>query len=77
VLENEGWERDESVTEGPSLSLVAPDGTRVGLPLVPETLVRTRTPEGSGERLEFVATLDDRLGEVEITTADTVPPWPP
>jgi hypothetical protein len=55
---------------GPSLTLVAPDGTRVALPLVPETLMRTRTP--SGERLEFVAALDDRLGEGEAMTGETI-----
>jgi len=56
----------------PSLTLVGPDGPRVGLPLVPEALVRTRTANGSGERLEFVAALDDRLGDDETTTAETI-----
>lgn len=60
------------MTKGRSLTLVASDGSRVGLPLLPETLVRTRTAEASGERLEFVAALDDRIGEGQTTTADTI-----
>jgi hypothetical protein len=58
--------------EGRSLNLVATDGSRVGLPLFPDTLVRTRTADGPGERLEFVAALDDRLGEGGPMTADTI-----
>ena len=55
-----------------SLALVAADGSRVDLPLLPETLVRTRLAERSGERIEFAAVLDDRLGEGEAMTADTI-----
>ena len=55
-----------------SLALVTADGSRVDLPLLPETLVRTRTAERSGERIEFAAVLDDRLGEGEAMTADTI-----
>jgi hypothetical protein len=56
----------------PSLTLVAADGARVVFPLLPETLARTRTAEGAGERLEFVTGVDDRLGDDTATTADTI-----
>jgi hypothetical protein len=56
----------------PSLTLVAADGARVVFPLLPETLVRTRTAEGAGERLDFVTNLDDRLGDDTATTAATI-----
>jgi hypothetical protein len=56
----------------PSLTLVAADGARVVFPLLPETLVRTRTAAGAGERLEFVIHLDDRLGDDTATTAGTL-----
>jgi hypothetical protein len=56
----------------PSLTLVAADGARVVFPLLPETLVRTRTAEGAGERLDFVTNLDDRLGDDTATTAETI-----
>jgi hypothetical protein len=55
----------------PSLTLIA-DGARVDFPLLPETLVRTQTADASGERLEFVTNLDDRLGDDTATTADTL-----
>ena len=56
----------------PPLTLVTADGARVVFPLLPETLVRGRTAEGAGERLEFVTNLDDRLGDDTATTADTI-----
>jgi hypothetical protein len=56
----------------PSLVLAARDGRRVVLPLLPETLTRSRTREASGERLEFVTHLDDRLGDGRTSTADTL-----
>ena len=56
----------------PSLTLVGSEGSRVDFPLLPETLVRTRTAEGAGERLDFVTNLDDRLGDDTATTADTI-----
>lgn len=56
----------------PSLTLVAADGARVVFPLLPETLVRARTAEGAGERLEFVTNLDERLGDDTATTAGTL-----
>jgi hypothetical protein len=56
----------------PPLALMAADGRRVDLPLLPETLVRSRTADSTGERLEFVAHLDDRLGNGLATTASTV-----
>ena len=55
-----------------SLAFVASDGSRVDLPLLPETLVRTRTADPPGERLEFVAALDDRLEDDAVLTADTI-----
>jgi hypothetical protein len=56
----------------PSLTLVASDGASVTFPLLPETLVRSRTADMVGERLELVAHLDDRLGNGPATTADTI-----
>lgn len=56
----------------PSVALVASDGRRVVFPLAPETLVRRWTPEGLEERLEFVAHLDDRLGEGPPATGHTI-----
>ena len=56
----------------PSLTLVGSEGTRVVFPLLPETLVRSRTADASGERLEFVINLDDRLGDGSATTADAI-----
>jgi hypothetical protein len=41
-------------------------------PLAPETMVRRRTADRLEERLEFVAALDDRLGERASSTADTI-----
>jgi hypothetical protein len=55
-----------------TLILAAADGRRVELPLLPETLTRSRTREASGERLEFVTHLDDRLGDGRTSTADTL-----
>jgi hypothetical protein len=52
-----------------SLTLVASTGHRVDLPLLPETLVRRRTADSSGERLELVTHLDDRLGNETAATA--------
>jgi hypothetical protein len=52
-----------------SLTLVASTGHRVDLPLLPETLVRRRTADGSGERLELVTHLDDRLSNETAATA--------
>ena len=56
----------------PSLTLVGSEGSRVVFPLLPETLVRSRTAEGASERLEFVTNLDDRLGDGPATTAETI-----
>jgi hypothetical protein len=56
----------------PSLTLVGSEGSRVDFPLLPETLVRSRTAEGAGERLAFVTYLDDRLGDDTGTTDDTI-----
>lgn len=56
----------------PSAALVGVNGQRVVLPLLPETLVRSRTADTSGERLEFVAHLDDRLGQGAAPTAGTI-----
>ena len=55
-----------------SLALVASDGSRVDLPLLPETLVRTRTADPPRERLELVAALDDRIEGGAVLTADTI-----
>jgi hypothetical protein len=55
-----------------SLILAASDGRRVELPLLPEALTRSRTGDVSGERLEFVTHLDDRLGEGRTSTASTL-----
>lgn len=52
-----------------SLTLVASTGRRVDLPLLPETLVRRRTADSSGERLELLTHLDDRLGNETAATA--------
>lgn len=56
----------------PSVALVAGDRRRVVFPLAPEALVRRRTPDKLEERLEFVAHLDDRLGEGPPSTAHTI-----
>ena len=56
----------------PPLALIAANGRRVVFPLLPETLVRSRTADRFGERLEFVAHLDDRLGNGPATTASTI-----
>jgi hypothetical protein len=56
----------------PSLILVAPDGRRVVFPPLPETLVRGRTADAHGERLELVTHLDDRLGDERGTTAEMI-----
>lgn len=54
----------------PSVTLVASDGSRVGFPLPPEALARSRT--ALGERLELVTHLDDRLADDTATTANTI-----
>jgi hypothetical protein len=56
----------------PPLVLIAADGRPVVFPLLPETLVRSRMADTLGERLEFVAHLDDRLGNGPATTASTI-----
>jgi hypothetical protein len=56
----------------PPLVLIAANGRRVVFPLLPETLVRSRMADTAGERLEFVAHLDDRLGNGPATTASTI-----
>lgn len=56
----------------PPLALIAANGRPVVFPLLPETLTRSRTADASGERLEFVAHLDDRLGNGPATTASTI-----
>jgi hypothetical protein len=48
------------------------DRPNLALPLLPETLVRHRTTDGSGERLEFEAYLDDRLAGGGGTTSSTI-----
>jgi hypothetical protein len=60
------------MTDRPSLTLVSADGARVVFPLLPEALVRTRTADAAGERLEFITSLDDRIGDGPATTADTI-----
>jgi hypothetical protein len=60
------------VEDKASLILVASDGRRVVFPLLPETLVHRRTPDTSGERLEFTTHLDDRLEDELGTTAVTI-----
>ena len=52
--------------------MVGSEGSRVVFPLLPETLVRTRTADAAAERLEFVTSIDDRLGDDTATTADTI-----
>jgi hypothetical protein len=52
--------------------LIAANGRRVVFPMLPETLVRRRTADTFGERLEFVAHLDDRLGNGTAMTAGTI-----
>jgi hypothetical protein len=56
----------------PPLALIAANGRRVVFPLLPETLMRSRMADTFGERLEFVAHLDDRLGNGPATTASTI-----
>jgi hypothetical protein len=56
----------------PSLTLVGSEGSGVVFPLLPETLVRSRTAERSGERLEFVTHLDDRIGDETDSTAEII-----
>jgi hypothetical protein len=56
----------------PTLALIAANGRPIDFPLSPETLVRSRTAHTFGERLEFVAHLDDRLGNGPATTASTI-----
>jgi hypothetical protein len=56
----------------PPLVLIGADGRPVVFPLLPETLVRSRMGETHRERLEFVAHLDDRLGNGPATTARTI-----
>jgi hypothetical protein len=50
------------VSERPPLALVAADGRRIDLPLVPQTLTRSRPASGSG-RIELTVDLDDRLDD--------------
>ncbi|HUG88244.1 MAG TPA: hypothetical protein VMP42_05705 [Actinomycetota bacterium] len=56
----------------PSLALVAGSKRSIVFPLLPETLVRSRTEDPSMERLELVAHLDDRLEHGSATTAETI-----
>lgn len=56
----------------PSLTLVAGRERGIVFPLLPETLVRTRTADRSVERLEIVAHLDDRAEQGSATAAETI-----
>lgn len=60
------------MNDGPPVILLTGDGRRISLPILPETLVRRRMDDAAGERLEFVAHLDDRLGDTPTTSARTL-----